>query len=131
MWWGTATTVRKKKICLATKSNMTSGSGSYPPRELPSTFRTYCDSTIGSRREDGASSLPLYDAIVDPYTAADGSQRGGGTIWVDRFTSWRDAELLNFPNTDENNDGKIIEIIVNETKKMLPIPIKLEIFDIK
>ena len=37
----------------------------------------------------------------------------------------------NFPNTDENNDGKIIEIIVNETKKMVAIPIKLEIFDIK
>ena len=37
----------------------------------------------------------------------------------------------NFPNTDENNDGKIIEIIVNETKKMVPIPIKLEIFDMK
>ena len=37
----------------------------------------------------------------------------------------------NFPKIDENNDGKIIEIIVNETKKMLPIPIKLEIFDMK
>ena len=37
----------------------------------------------------------------------------------------------NFPNTDENSDGKIIEIIVNETKKMVAIPIKLEIFDMK
>ena len=37
----------------------------------------------------------------------------------------------NFPNTDENNDGKIIEIIVNETKKMVAIPIRLEIFNMK
>tara|TARA_B100001121_G_C18435821_1_gene501410 strand:+ start:119 stop:310 length:192 start_codon:yes stop_codon:yes gene_type:complete len=37
----------------------------------------------------------------------------------------------NFPNTDENNDGKIIVIIVSETKKIVTIPIRLEIFDIK
>ena len=37
----------------------------------------------------------------------------------------------NFPKIDENNEGKIIDIIVNETKKMVTIPIKFEIFDIK
>ena len=35
----------------------------------------------------------------------------------------------NFPNIDENNDGKIIDIIVKETKKRVTIPIKSEIFD--
>ena len=35
----------------------------------------------------------------------------------------------NFPKIDENNDGKIIDIIVKETKKRVTIPIKFEIFD--
>ena len=35
----------------------------------------------------------------------------------------------NFPKKDENNDGKIIDIIVKETKKRVTIPIKSEIFD--
>lgn len=37
----------------------------------------------------------------------------------------------NFPKIDENNDGKIIDIIVKETKKIVAMPIKFEIFDIK
>ena len=37
----------------------------------------------------------------------------------------------NFPKIDENNDGKIIDITVKETKKMGTMPIKFEIFDIK
>ena len=37
----------------------------------------------------------------------------------------------NFPKIDENNEGKIIDITVNETKKMVTMPIKFEIFDIK
>ena len=37
----------------------------------------------------------------------------------------------NFPKIDENSEGKIIDIIVKETKKMVTIPIKFEIFDIK
>ena len=37
----------------------------------------------------------------------------------------------NFPNIDENNDGKIIEIAVSETKNIVTIPIRLEIFDMK
>ena len=37
----------------------------------------------------------------------------------------------NFPNADENNDGKIIEIIVNETKNIVTTPIIVEIFDMK
>ena len=37
----------------------------------------------------------------------------------------------NFPKMDENNDGKIIDITVKETKKMVTMPIKFEIFDIK
>ena len=37
----------------------------------------------------------------------------------------------NFPKIDENNDGKIIDITVKETKKMVKIPIKFEIFDMK
>jgi|TARA_B100001142_G_scaffold219267_1_gene217427 hypothetical protein len=37
----------------------------------------------------------------------------------------------NFPKTDDNNDGKIIDITVKETKKMVTMPIKFEIFDIK
>ena len=32
---------------------------------------------------------------------------------------------------DENNDGKIIEITVSETKNIVTIPIRLEIFDMK
>ena len=30
----------------------------------------------------------------------------------------------NFPKIDENNDGKIIDIIVKETKKTVTMPIK-------
>ena len=37
----------------------------------------------------------------------------------------------NFPKIDENNDGKIIDITVKETKKMVTMPIKIAIFDIK
>ena len=37
----------------------------------------------------------------------------------------------NFPKIDENNDGKIIVSIVNETKKIVVMPIRLEIFDMK
>jgi hypothetical protein len=37
----------------------------------------------------------------------------------------------NFPKIDENNDGKIIDIIANETKKIVIMPIKFEIFGIK
>ena len=37
----------------------------------------------------------------------------------------------NFPKIDENNDGKIIDVIVKETKKIVTIPIKFEIFNIK
>ena len=37
----------------------------------------------------------------------------------------------NFPNVDENNDGKMIVIIVNETKKIITMPIRFEIFDMK
>ena len=37
----------------------------------------------------------------------------------------------NFPKIDENNEGKITDIIVKETKKIVVKPIKLEIFDMK
>tara|TARA_B110000014_G_scaffold196065_1_gene145124 strand:+ start:347 stop:535 length:189 start_codon:yes stop_codon:yes gene_type:complete len=37
----------------------------------------------------------------------------------------------NFPKIDENKDGKIIDIIAKETKNMVTIPIRLEIFDIE
>ena len=37
----------------------------------------------------------------------------------------------NLPKIDENNEGKIIDIMVKETKKMVMTPIKFEIFDIK
>ena len=37
--------------------------------------------------------------------------------------------LENFPKIDENNDGKIIDITVKETKKMVMMPIKFEIFE--
>ena len=37
----------------------------------------------------------------------------------------------NFPNIDENNDGNIIEITVNETKNIVTTPTRLEIFDMK
>ena len=37
----------------------------------------------------------------------------------------------NFPKIDENSEGKIIVIMVNPTKKIVTIPIRLEIFDMK
>ena len=46
-------------------------------------------------------------------------------------TSYGIRLFENFPNIDENNDGKIIEITVSETKNIVTIPIMLEIFDKK
>ena len=37
----------------------------------------------------------------------------------------------NFPKIDENNDGNIIDIMVNETKNIVPMPTKFEIFDME
>jgi hypothetical protein len=41
------------------------------------------------------------------------------------------SSVENFPKVDENNDGKIIDSVVNEIKKIVKIPIKFEIFGIK
>ena len=40
-------------------------------------------------------------------------------------------KLNKITKIDENNDGKIIDITVKETKKMVMMPIKFEIFDMK
>ena len=37
----------------------------------------------------------------------------------------------NLPKIDENNDGNIIDIMVNETKNIVPMPTKFDIFDMK